>query len=111
MNPIEPNNTTGTPNPLARPPKTTTDPTAQVPGLSKATDTSTTANRKNGSTSQTDESVGVKKKAAQSDISQIATKQTRAQEVEQTRQLIAQGAYTIDLGKLADAMIKKQVIQ
>lgn len=96
MNPIDSSHTTGTPNPLARTPKTTTDSATQVPGLSKDKQTTPAAPARSANSA-----------AAQ----KIADQKTRAQEVEQTRQLIAQGAYTVDLGKLADAMIKKQVIQ
>lgn len=109
MNPIDSSNPTGTPNPLARATKTATDPTTQVPGLSKKPQDTSQSNPT--TTSSSDTQVRAQKPTPTLDVFQIANKQTRAQEVEQTRQLIAQGAYTVDLGKLADAMIKKQVIQ
>lgn len=100
MNPIDYHHSTGAPNPLARTTtKTSADISIVVPGKSK---------KPTDKTAQQNQIEQKKQKPPQ--VLTIADKNTRAQEVETMRKLIAVGAYTVDFGKLATAMIKKHTI-
>ena len=95
MNPIDSNNFKGAIDPTKYAvPKTSTNHQAVQTG---AVNTNSNAIEKKG------------KKPPE--ILQIATKETRKQELAKISTLIANGAYTVDMGRLAQAMIDKHLVK